>query len=650
MAAQTRPPYTAPPCRYVPKAPPATGDALKRRKRWAAAMRAYVFSLRKAWLIRERKRRGDARWWPSREERHPYLWFEPHAEQARFIYGQADVQIAYTGNRGAKTWALGCKVVHAATGIPAPWFLAPRRVPYLKYLNRSRDPKRRLPWIGLVTSHKAKSRDEAIGKIILDMLPDEWRGAVKRDNGGYLEHVDIVLGLPGEQPSHICRLLFFAQTQTEAALMGLSVNFAVIDEELKNPRADIYLGEVLARLTDRHGYLWYGFTPIDSAIRGGATHIVNDYIKPFREGRADLEKLECFQWSTHANTHLPPEVREDHDRKYRNADGSKRWDYALRVLGEPVGAGLSPAIHPEYVDWQKRNAVRPHVAQGRLADTVAWSQRGRHTNVAGWGAWPVGIGQKNVDFIPDPNGQLWIYRHPEPGHHYTLGCDTGTGTPGRNPTAAVVLDRTSGEVVALLWGLIDAARIVPELVRLGHFYNTAWICVERAHVGYAVVSWMTGFEAGGLTYPKLYHHDRAGGYADVTDTPGYPMGPAEQAFMLATINAALKPEHGIAPIRVLCERVVTELGSASYDEKDHLIYPPITEGEVVTHCDAMVAFGLAVIAHRSRACELLWEAAPPKRIADPVRQAVVDEFEELLQQQSNQRGGWRESSNGWRGR
>ena len=643
--------WAPPPCRYVPRHLRAAAvESLRKWKRWAAFMRRYLGALRKAWLLRERERRGDPRWWPKPDDRHPYLWFEPHTKQAEFIYAQADQQYAFTGNRGAKTWALAWKAVFGATGCPSPWFLTPTRVPYLRCLNWPRDERCLMPWIGLIISHKAKSRDEAIGKIFLSMLLPDWTGSVKRDNQGYLDQVDVVMALPGEQPAHICRVLWFAQSQTEAAIMGLSANWVVIDEELKNPRADTFLSEVLMRLGDRRGFLWYGFTPIDSAIRGGATHLVNEVLKPARLGKVDPRRVQVFQWSTHDNTHLSPGMRAHLDAECRDPQtGAPRWDYALRILGEPVGAGLSPIIHPESIEWQRRNAVRAPVAQGRLIDAAEWKLRGPHTAVPAWAPRPVALAAGGVAFEADDRGDLVVWAHPQAGHHYIIGCDTGTGSPGGNPTAAVVLDRGTGEVVALLWGLIDEARLGPALVRLGHYYQTAWLCVERASGGFAVISYLTGPAVGAPRYSRLYLHDRPGGFADVTQVPGYPAGANEQAFMLSTISAALSCLNGTDPpaIRIASERVVNELGSMARDEKGAVVYPTIREGECATHCDAGVAFGLAVVAHQSPTCPLPFEAPKRAPLPDHRTEVAYADFEALEQQERDATGAWRESTSRW---
>jgi hypothetical protein len=90
---------------------------------------------------------------------------------------------------------------------------------------------------------------------------------------------------------------------------------------------------------------------------------------------------------------------------------------------------------------------------------------------------------------------LIVYRPPERGHSYVIGVDPAEGLPGGDDTSIHVVDRKSGEEVAMLAGKLEPKRVTPETVAdLGVWYNAADVLVERNNHGHAVIA---GLEADG---------------------------------------------------------------------------------------------------------------------------------------------------------
>jgi hypothetical protein len=96
-----------------------------------------------------------------------------------------------------------------------------------------------------------------------------------------------------------------------------------------------------------------------------------------------------------------------------------------------------------------------------------------------------------IERAPNPieklsNDRVWIWKRPEPGRGYVIGADTSEGTGG-DDSAAPVLDWETGEHVATLLCNLEPFDYAAELARLGYFYNTALIAVERNNHGHSVL-------------------------------------------------------------------------------------------------------------------------------------------------------------------
>jgi hypothetical protein len=86
--------------------------------------------------------------------------------------------------------------------------------------------------------------------------------------------------------------------------------------------------------------------------------------------------------------------------------------------------------------------------------------------------------------------QLFIYQLPLRGHAYVIGADPAEGKSGSNESAAVVLNKTTGEQVAELAGRIEMSVFASHLNEIAVFYNGAEINVERNNHGHTVLLWL----------------------------------------------------------------------------------------------------------------------------------------------------------------
>jgi hypothetical protein len=82
---------------------------------------------------------------------------------------------------------------------------------------------------------------------------------------------------------------------------------------------------------------------------------------------------------------------------------------------------------------------------------------------------------------------LEVYKLPQAGRRYVIGCDPAEGNPTSDDSALTVLDRVTGEEVAALAGKFQPQTIADHALAVGRWYNAADVLVERNNHGHAVI-------------------------------------------------------------------------------------------------------------------------------------------------------------------
>lgn len=96
---------------------------------------------------------------------------------------------------------------------------------------------------------------------------------------------------------------------------------------------------------------------------------------------------------------------------------------------------------------------------------------------------------RKIVFHPEPEGEVYRWEEPVPGHSYVIGVDTSeglipSGTKNPDSTVAQVFDRTMGGVqVAKIYGQISEDILVEPLSLLCEYYNGAWCVIENNSTG-----------------------------------------------------------------------------------------------------------------------------------------------------------------------
>ncbi len=85
---------------------------------------------------------------------------------------------------------------------------------------------------------------------------------------------------------------------------------------------------------------------------------------------------------------------------------------------------------------------------------------------------------KKLKFVPDPQGYITIYKHPEVNRPYTCGADVAQGVEGGDFDAAPVVDNITLEQMAAFHGHMNVDLYADELYKIGEYYNWALLGPE----------------------------------------------------------------------------------------------------------------------------------------------------------------------------
>jgi hypothetical protein len=111
-----------------------------------------------------------------------------------------------------------------------------------------------------------------------------------------------------------------------------------------------------------------------------------------------------------------------------------------------------------------------------------------------------------AQFLTTSDGAISVFQLPREDTEYCISNDTATGR-GQDFSAAHVCDMETGQVVAEMWGKMDAPRWAEQLYFLGRWYNDALIGVELGGgYGDAVIIALRDGGSGRRPYKNLYTH------------------------------------------------------------------------------------------------------------------------------------------------
>lgn len=113
------------------------------------------------------------------------------------------------------------------------------------------------------------------------------------------------------------------------------------------------------------------------------------------------------------------------------------------------------------------------------------------------------IKDKQLKFIEDSSGYINIWKMPQPNKFYVIGADVSEGLATGDYSCAVVLDEDF-DLVASWYGHIDPDLFGDELVKLGMFYNEAYLGIESNNHGLTTIKSVLRKEYWNIYYQKSY--------------------------------------------------------------------------------------------------------------------------------------------------
>jgi|HubBroStandDraft_4_1064222.scaffolds.fasta_scaffold00070_44 hypothetical protein len=102
---------------------------------------------------------------------------------------------------------------------------------------------------------------------------------------------------------------------------------------------------------------------------------------------------------------------------------------------------------------------------------------------------------KEIKPLPEQHGWpslsgLVVFKAPEQGKRYIVSGDPAAGNPSSDESSSTVIDVDSGEEVAILAGRFEPATFAAHIDKVGTWYNSAQLMIERNNHGAAVILWL----------------------------------------------------------------------------------------------------------------------------------------------------------------
>jgi len=203
----------------------------------------------------------------------------------------------------------------------------------------------------------------------------------------------------------------------------------------------------------------------------------------------------------------------DTENVLSTADEEERQAIMSTLDDEEKGLAKKHSLTPEQIKWRRdrKRSLKILFAQEYPEDDVTCFI------VSGQHFFDLSIARRLLQECPKPietrdNGQITIWKKPQPGHRYVIGVDTSEGTPHGDFSCAGVVDVETTEQVAVLHGRLRPEVTAQKVAKLGLEYNKALIAVEANNHGHSTLNTLQNT----LHYGNLYRHQD---YAAYGSTP-----------------------------------------------------------------------------------------------------------------------------------
>lgn len=223
---------------------------------------------------------------------------------------------------------------------------------------------------------------------------------------------------------------------------------------------------------------------------------------------------------------------------------------------------------------------------------------------------------------PEYTGRIRRLEEPGgPDSAYVIGADPAEGLETGDWSAATVLDRVSGRIVASLQAHLDTDQFAAALLAMGRFYNRAWLVVERNNHGHAVIQRLR--DSG---YPRIWS-ERRGWNVDNSIAPkfGFATTEGSKAAAIDSLIQRLRLGQLFCPFK----EIVEELAQFQYDERGRACAPSGSHDDLAMAlaitCRAAEDLGVRdpVALDRIRASKTTFEPPKPGQMSQEDFQHLV---------------------------
>ncbi len=244
-------------------------------------------------------------------------------------------------------------------------------------------------------------------------------------------------------------------------------------------------------------------------------------------------------------------------------------------------------VHPEhgeeYFEKMSRKLGPRKTAQELLCDFLSSGENFLKAVTQVW----INQEQRTPISREGPEGQVWVWSDPKPGHKYLIAADVARGDAKDN-TTFVGIDMTTGEMAFEYQGKIYPDVLAENLDFYGRKYNNALVAVEHNTFGNHTL-----IDLRKLRYPNIFYrtapkHAVENHYPSEKDKPGFDTQTATRQDALARFEDSMR-----------CH-VVTPRSSRFYEEVQSFVWldekPQAKKGK---HDDLIMAMAIACWVYRT---------------------------------------------------
>jgi len=183
-----------------------------------------------------------------------------------------------------------------------------------------------------------------------------------------------------------------------------------------------------------------------------------------------------------------------------------------------------------------------------------------------------------VNFVEDKNGYISIWKQPESGFTYSIGADVAEGLIEGDYSAGVVGCNETFDIVAMWHGHIDADMFGTELVKLGKYYNYAYLGVENNNHGLTTLTTIKKAEYWNLFFTKSYDKITE----KMTMKMGWSTTSATKPYMIDKLQEFIREMH----LGIYSDLIISECFTYIIEDNGS------TNAQVGCHDDTVMATGI----------------------------------------------------------